>query len=106
MAVNIYVANLSWATGDEELKELFQPFGNIDRAVVIKDRETERSRGFGFVEMSDDEEAQKAIAELNGKEFDGRPLKVNEARPREDSPRGGNRGGGNRGYQGGGGSGY
>jgi len=84
MAKNIYVGNLPFSTTDDELNDLFSPFGNVTAARVIKDRITERSRGFGFVEMSNDEEADKAIAEVNGKDIGGRPLKVSEARPRED----------------------
>jgi RNA recognition motif-containing protein len=99
MAKNIYVGNLTWDATADDLLALFQEHGAVSRAQVITDRETGRSRGFGFVEMDNDAEAQKAIDELNGKPFRGRPLTVNEARPRED--RGG--GGGGRGYGGGGG---
>src|SRR5215472_11260333 len=101
MAKNIYVGNLVWDATADDLLALFQEHGSVSRAQVITDRETGRSRGFGFVEMDNDAEAQKAIDELNGKPFRGRPLTVNEARPRED--RGG--GGGGRGYGGGGGRG-
>ena len=101
MAKNIYVGNLTWDATADDLLALFQEHGTVSRAQVITDRETGRSRGFGFVEMDNDAEAQKAIDELNGKPFRGRPLTVNEARPRED--RGG--GGGGRGYGGGGGGG-
>jgi RNA recognition motif-containing protein len=100
MAKNIYVGNLTWDATADDLLALFQEHGTVSRAQVITDRETGRSRGFGFVEMDNDAEAQKAIDELNGKPFRGRPLTVNEARPRED--RGGG-GGGGRGYGGGGG---
>ena len=100
MAKNIYVGNLTWDATADDLLALFQEHGSVSRAQVITDRETGRSRGFGFVEMDNDAEAQKAIDELNGKPFRGRPLTVNEARPRED--RGGG-GGGGRGYGGGGG---
>src|SRR5262245_49108758 len=99
MAKNIYVGNLTWDTTADDLLALFQQHGQVARAQVITDRETGRSRGFGFVEMDNDAEAQTAIDQLNGKPFRGRPLTVNEARPRED--RGGGGGGG--GYGGGGG---
>src|SRR3954451_20178012 len=101
MAKNIYVGNLVWDCTADDLLALFQEQGNVARAQVITDRETGRSRGFGFVEMDDDAEAQKAIDALNGAPFRGRPLTVNEARPREG--RGG--GGRGRGYGGSGGSG-
>lgn len=84
MAKNIYVGNLPYNMGDEGLDEIFNPYGQVTSARVIKDKFTSRSRGFGFVEMANDEEADKAIAELNGKSIDGRDLKVSEARPRED----------------------
>lgn len=89
MAKNIYVGNLPFSTTDDELNNLFSPHGTITAARVIKDRITERSRGFGFVEMENDAEADKAIAEMNGKDLDGRPLKVSEAKPREDRRGGG-----------------
>jgi RNA recognition motif-containing protein len=97
MAKNIYVGNLVWDATMDDLMALFQEHGAVARAQVITDRETGRSRGFGFVEMENDAEAQKAIDALNGTPFRGRPLTVNEARPRED------RGGGGGGYGGGGG---
>ena len=97
MAKNIYVGNLPWGATADDLLQLFQEHGQVARAQVITDRETGRSRGFGFVEMQDDTEAQKAIEALNGAPYQGRPLTVNEARPREE--RGG--GGGGRGYGGG-----
>jgi RNA recognition motif-containing protein len=100
MAKNIYVGNLVWEATADDLLALFQEHGTVARAQVITDRETGRSRGFGFVEMDNDAEAQKAIDALNGSQFRGRPLTVNEARPRED--RGGGGGGGG-GYGGGGG---
>jgi RNA recognition motif-containing protein len=100
MAKNIYVGNLVWDCTADDLLALFQEHGTVSRAQVITDRETGRSRGFGFVEMDDDAEAQKAIEALNGADFKGRPLTVNEAKPRED--RGGG-GGGRGGYGGGGG---
>lgn len=104
MAKNIYVGNLAWECTADDLLALFQEHGNVARAQVITDRETGRSRGFGFVEMEDDGEAQKAIEALNGSEYQGRALTVNEARPREDRGGGGHRGGG--GGYGGGGGGY
>jgi RNA recognition motif-containing protein len=109
MAKNIYVGNLTWDTTADDLLALFQQHGAVARAQVITDRETGRSRGFGFVEMDNDTEAQTAIDALNGKPFRGRPLTVNEARPREErgggggGGYGGGRGGGRGGYGGGGG---
>ncbi len=99
--MNIYVGNLSYDTGNEELKEAFTVYGQVDDARTIEDKYTGRSRGFGFVEMASDSEAQKAIAELNGTSLQGRTITVNEARPRED--RGGGGGGGRGGGGGGGG---
>ncbi|HSG28989.1 MAG TPA: RNA-binding protein, partial [Candidatus Krumholzibacterium sp.] len=93
MAKNIYVGNLPFSTSDDDLNQLFSPFGTVSSARIIKDKFTDRSRGFGFVEMENDEEALKAIEAINGKDVDGRPLKVSEARPREDR-RGGGGGGG------------
>jgi RNA recognition motif-containing protein len=87
MATKLFVGSLAWATTDDGLKEFFSSVGNVVSANVIMDRETNRSKGFGFVEMSSDEEAKKAVEELNGKELDGRPIVVNEARPREERPR-------------------
>jgi RNA recognition motif-containing protein len=84
MAKNIYVGNLPYNMSDEGLGDIFNPYGDVTSARVIKDKFTSRSRGFGFVEMANDAEADKAIAELNGKSIDGRDLKVSEARPRED----------------------
>jgi RNA recognition motif-containing protein len=101
MAKNIYVGNLAWETTADDLLSLFQEHGAVARAQVITDRETGRSRGFGFVEMDNDGEAQKAIDALNGTDYRGRPLTVNEARPREERGGGGG-GGGGRGYGGGG----
>ena len=90
--LNIYVGNLSWGTTDSGLRDLFAEFGEVHSAKVIMDRETGRSRGFGFVEMAEDDAARNAINELNGREYDGRALTVNEARPREErSSGGGNR---------------
>lgn len=95
--MNIYVSNLSYAVNDGDLKELFEEYGVVSSAKVITDRETGRSRGFGFVEMPDDAESQKAIDELNQVEYDGKVINVNVAKPRTDRPannRGFNRGGG------------
>ncbi len=100
MSKNLYVGNLSYNCTADDLRELFSQHGNVSSAQVVSDRETGRSRGFGFVEMSDGGEA--AIGALNGAEFQGRTLTVNEARPRESG--GGGRGGGG-GYGGGGGGG-
>ncbi|MCP4304238.1 MAG: RNA-binding protein [bacterium] len=80
--MNIYVGNLPFSSAGADLEELFGEYGQVDSASVISDRETGRSRGFGFVEMSNDDEARKAIEELDGADFDGRNLRVNEARPR------------------------
>ncbi|MGE0589454.1 MAG: RNA recognition motif domain-containing protein [Cyclobacteriaceae bacterium] len=93
--MNIYVANIPWKASEEELKTLFSQYGEVDSAKIITDKFTQRSRGFGFVEMKDDSAAKQAIAELNGKDFMGKNLVVNEARPREDRG-GGSRGGYNR----------
>jgi RNA recognition motif-containing protein len=101
MAKNIYVGNLTWECTADDLLALFQEHGSVARAQVITDRETGRSRGFGFVEMDDDAEAQKAIEALNGADYQGRALTVNEARPREERSPGGNRSGG---FGGGGGA--
>jgi RNA recognition motif-containing protein len=100
----LYVGNLSYETTDASLEQLFAPFGEVRSAQVIQDRDTGRSKGFGFVEMSDDNAARAAIQGLNEKEHDGRRLTVNEARPREERSGGG--GGGGRGRGGGGGGGY
>jgi len=97
MSTKLYVGNLSFNTSTQDLETMFAEAGTVTSANIIEDRETGRSRGFGFVEMSSSEEAQTAITALNGKQIDGRDLKVNEAKPRED--RGGNGGGG--GYGGG-----
>jgi RNA recognition motif-containing protein len=85
--MNIYVGNLSWASKDDTLREAFESFGEVSSAKVITDRETSRSKGFGFVEMPNDDEATVAIERLNGTEPDGRVWKVNEARPRRDNGR-------------------
>ena len=93
--MNIYISGLSYGTTDADLNELFSEYGEISSAKIISDRETGRSRGFGFVEMTNDTEGQKAIDELNGAEYDGKVINVNVARPREErSNGGGNRGGG------------
>lgn len=97
MAKKLYVGNLSYGTTDSDLQRVFEEHGTVMSAQVITDRDSGRSKGFGFVEMANDQDAQNAIAALNGKEIDGRTLTVNEARPRED------RGGGSRGGGGGGG---
>lgn len=102
MAKNIYVGNLVWDCTADDLLALFQAHGQVARAQVITDRETGRSRGFGFVEMNDDGEAGKAIEALNGVDFKGRPLTVNEAKPREERSGGAGGGGGGRGGYGGG----
>ena len=108
--MNIFVSNINYATKDYQLQELFEEFGEVSSAKIITDRETGRSKGFGFVEMGD-EEGKQAIEALNGRELDGKELNVSEAKPKEDKPRrsfdnnrggyGGNRGGG--GYNRGGG---
>jgi len=103
VTTNIYVGNLSYQTDDRELEDLFAPYGDIASARVITDRETGRSKGFGFVEMPDSAQAEAAISGLNDTEIDGRNLRINEARPREERPRGGGGGGGGGGYGGGGG---
>lgn len=95
MSKKLYVGNLSYETTNGSLEELFTPFGQVRSAQVIQDRDTGRSKGFGFVEMSDDNAARAAITALNDKEHDGRRLMVNEARPREERSGGG--GGGSRG---------
>ncbi len=89
---NLFVGSLAYATTDDGLKAFFEQVGEVERAMVAKDRETNRSRGFGFVTFADEANNQKAIDQLNGKELDGRPITVNEARPREDKPRRDNNG--------------
>ena len=89
--MNIYVGNLYYGMSEEELRDEFASFGEVTSVRIITDRETQRSKGFGFVDMPNDEEAKKAIEELNGKEVSGRTLRVNEARPRENRPRRENR---------------
>ncbi len=103
MGRKLYVGNLSYQTTDETLSSRFQEFGTVESARVITDRETGRSKGFAFVEMSSDQEAAAAVTGLDGQEFEGRNLKVSEARPQENTGRGG--GGGGRGFGGGGGGG-
>ncbi len=93
MATKLFIGSLAWATNDDSLKDLFSTVGTVVSASVIMDRETNRSKGFGFVEMSSDEEAKAAVEQLNGKDLDGRAIVVNEARPREERPRGGGGGG-------------
>ena len=102
MGNKLYVGNLAFSIGDEDLKRLFEGFGTVNSASVIIDRDTGRSKGFGFVEMGSDQEAQAAIAATNCKEVEGRALTVNEARPRAE---GGGRGGRGGGFGGGGGGG-
>ncbi len=102
MSMKLYVGNLSFQTSSQDLQELFAQTGTVESASVVEDRDTGRSRGFGFVEMSSKEEGQAAIAQFNGKEVNGRALTVNEAKPREDRRPGG--GGGGRGGFGGGGN--
>ena len=87
MIMNIYVGNLPYSVTKEELQDLFAGFGDVSRATVVIDRETNRSKGFGFVEMADTTAANQAVEALNGKDINGRALRVNEARPRDDRPR-------------------
>ena len=107
MGKKLYVGNLTYSVSDSDLEQMFAAHGTVQSAQVIMDRDTGRSKGFGFVEMGSDQEAQAAIAALNGKDVDGRNLTVNEARPREDRGSGGYKsgrsgsGGGNRGGYGG-----
>jgi RNA recognition motif-containing protein len=102
MGKKLYVGNLSYDVDSSALQEIFGAHGTVESAQIITDRDTGRSKGFGFVEMGSDDEAQAAIAALNGQQHEGRALTVNEAKPREDRPRGGGGGGG---YGGGGGGG-
>jgi RNA recognition motif-containing protein len=101
--MKLYVGNLSFNTSNQDLNDLFGTVGTVESANIIEDRETGRSRGFAFVEMASQAEGEAAISQLNGKEVDGRALKVNEAKPRESG--GGGGGGGRGGYGGGGGGG-
>lgn len=111
---NLFVGNLNFQTKEHELRDLFAAFGQVTRVHIAMDRDTGRARGFAFVEMPNDDEAAKAITDLDGKEFGGRNIKVNEARPKESrpggggggGPRGGGGGGGGRGGRGGRGGGY
>ncbi|HET6853833.1 MAG TPA: RNA-binding protein [Pyrinomonadaceae bacterium] len=105
MSMKLYVGNLAFQTSSNDLQQLFAQAGTVESASVIEDRDTGRSRGFGFVEMSSKEEGEAAISQFNGKEFNGRNLTVNEARPREDRGGRGGGGGGGRGFGGGGGRG-
>ncbi|MEO7991238.1 MAG: RNA-binding protein [Chryseolinea sp.] len=103
--MNIYVANIPFKASDSELKGLFEEYGEVSSAKIVMDKVTQRSRGFGFIEMPDDASARQAITSLNGFDFLGKTLVVNEARPRTDAPRSGGGGGG--GYnRGGGGGGF
>ena len=107
--MNIYVGNLSWGLKDQDLANLFAPFGEVASAKIVMDKFTQRSKGFGFVEMPNDEQAQAAIAQLNGSEIEGRNLVVNESRPKEEGGGGFKKrsfGGGGGGYKKGGGGGY
>ncbi len=100
--MNIYVGNLSYQADEQGLGDLFAEYGEVKNVRIMMDRETGRPRGFGFVEMASDDEAQKAIEALDGKDHQGRQLKINEARPREERSGGGGRRGGGGGYGGGG----
>ena len=86
---NIFVGNLSFNTSEDELRQIFETYGQVERVSILTDRETGRSRGFGFVEMTNPEEGDKAITGLNGSQFGGRTINVNEARPKADRPSGG-----------------
>jgi cold-inducible RNA-binding protein len=101
MGKKLYVGNLAYSVTDSTLQQIFSAHGNVTSAQVIMDRDTGRSKGFGFVEMGSDQEAQAAIGALNGTEVEGRSLTVNEARPKTEGPRGGGGGGGGRGGYGG-----
>ncbi|MBS1577573.1 MAG: RNA-binding protein [Bacteroidetes bacterium] len=109
--MNIYVGNLSWGLKDQDLANMFAPFGEVASAKIVTDKFTQRSKGFGFVEMPNDAEAQAAIAQLNGSEVEGRNLVVNESRPKQEGGGGGgfkkrSFGGGGGGFKKGGGGGY
>jgi RNA recognition motif-containing protein len=93
---NIFVGNLSYGTTEDSVRSMFEAFGTVERVSIITDRDTGHAKGFGFVEMSSNSEADRAIAELNGKEVDGRALNVNEARPKNERGFGGGGGGGHR----------
>ena len=96
--MDIYVGNLPWSCNDDDLREMFQGFGEVEGARVILDRETGRSRGFGFVQMPNNEEANQAIQSLNGQDYNGRPLRVNESQPKPRTGGGGGGGGRGRGW--------
>jgi len=96
---NIFVGNLDFNTSEDELRQLFEAYGQVDRVAIMTDRDTGRSRGFGFVEMSSAEDGEKAIAALNGSQVGGRTLNVNEARPKPERTGGGGGGGGGRGRE-------
>ncbi len=100
MSIKLYVGNLSFQTSSDDLQQLFAQVGTVESATVVEDRDTGRSRGFGFVEMASKEEGDKAIEQFNGTDFNGRNLTVNEARPREDRGSRGGGGGGGRGFGG------
>ena len=102
---NIFVGNLSFNTGEDELRQLFEGYGQVDRVSIMTDRDTGRSRGFGFVEMASNEDGEKAITALNGSQVGGRTINVNEARPKTERGGGGGFGGGRGGGFGGGGGG-
>jgi RNA recognition motif-containing protein len=102
---NIFVGNLSFNTGEDELRQLFEGYGQVDRVSIMTDRDTGRSRGFGFVEMNSNEDGEKAITALNGSQVGGRTINVNEARPKTERGGGGGFGGGRGGGFGGGGGG-
>jgi cold-inducible RNA-binding protein len=102
---NLYVGNLPHSTTEAELRTVFEAHGAVEKVSVVTDRETGRSRGFGFVEMTNPSEADKAIAALNGTQLGGRALKINEAQPKTDRPKGGGGGGGGKRFGGGGGGG-
>ncbi len=106
MSIKIYVGNLSYQTSSDDLAELFSSVGQVESATVVEDRETGRSRGFGFVEMASREEGLAAIEQFNGQDYNGRNLTVNEARPREERGGGGRGGFGGGGGRGGSGGGY
>ena len=103
MGTKLYVGNLSFNTTETDLQDLFAQVGPVNEVMLMQDKFTGKSRGFAFVTMGNEADAQKAITEFNGKTIEGRPLTVNEARPREPRPSGGGGGGGGRGYGGGGG---
>jgi len=99
---NIFVGNLSFNTNEDELRQIFESYGQVDRVSILTDRDTGRSRGFGFVEMSSNEDGDKAITALNGSQLGGRTINVNEARPKAERSGGGGGGGGGRGRERGG----